>query len=198
MINKNNKKFSKVFKIIRFCFLFLFFAVIIYSLLFSVVYKIKNPKGLAMPFGFGVSLVLSGSMEPEITVDDLVFVKKNDSYQVGDIVLFNNGNDNVIHRIVKINGDIITTKGDANNTNDKPFSKDNILGVYTGKLVNGGKVIRFITYPPFIMSVMYVFMVFIFTWMFIDEKKKDKRIIKLKNEIDKIKKEIEILEQNNK
>ena len=35
---------------------------------------------LPMPFGYGAAVVLSGSMEPAISVDDLIVVKAADGY----------------------------------------------------------------------------------------------------------------------
>ena len=55
-----------------------------------------------MPQGFGASLILGGSMEPEISTDDLVFVKKPTERKVGDVVLYNTGESNVLQRITKI------------------------------------------------------------------------------------------------
>lgn len=166
---------------------------VLYAVAFTAVVKIKNPQGVAMPFGFGASLVLSGSMEPEITTDDLVLIKKSDKLCVGDVVLYNTGRSNVLHRITKIDGDMITTQGDANNTEDKPFSKSAVLGVYIGKIPDGGKFIRFVTNPPFVMAVVFFLMLAAFTWMFIEEKKESKRIDGIRAEIESIKAENEEL-----
>ena len=35
---------------------------------------------LPMPFGYGTAVVLSGSMEPTFSKDDLIIVKKKDRY----------------------------------------------------------------------------------------------------------------------
>ena len=92
--------------------------VVVYAVVFSVVVKIKDKNSMPMPFGFGATLVMSGSMEPEISVNDLVFVEKPGELHVGDVILYNSGESRVLHRIVDINGDTVTTKGDANNTKD--------------------------------------------------------------------------------
>ena len=74
-----------------------------------------------MLFGYGNAIIVSGSMEPAISVDDMIVFRKQREYSVGDIVLYNDGFVNVTHRIVEINGDQVITKGDANNAADKPF-----------------------------------------------------------------------------
>ena len=43
---------------------------------------------LPMPFGVGAAIVLTGSMEPTLNVNDLVIVKKTDNIEIGDIVVF--------------------------------------------------------------------------------------------------------------
>ncbi len=73
-------------------------------------------------------IVLSGSMEPEIKTGSVVFVKKEEKYNIGDIIAFSaNGSkkDVVTHRIAQVKstevyyGDpTFLTKGDANNNID--------------------------------------------------------------------------------
>lgn len=190
------KKINLTRKMVVNAILIVLACAVLYAVAFTAVVKIKNPQGVAMPFGFGASLVLSGSMEPEITTDDLVLIKKSDKLCVGDVVLYNTGRSNVLHRITKIDGDMITTQGDANNTEDKPFSKSAVLGVYIGKIPDGGKFIRFVTNPPFVMAVVFFLMLAAFTWMFFEEKKESKRIDGIRAEIESIKAENEELRKN--
>lgn len=187
------KKMNKTLKIVVNAVLIVLACVILYAVAFTAVVKIQDPQGIAMPFGFGASFVLSGSMEPEILTDDLVFVKKPGELHVGDVVLYNTGKSNVLHRITKIDGDVLTTKGDANNTEDQPFSKSAVLGVYVGKIPSGGKIIRFVTNPPFVMAVVFLLMVVAFTWMFVEEKKENKKFDRIRAEIESIKAENEEL-----
>ena len=187
------KKKKKTLKTVGYCFSAVVLCAVLYAVVFTAVVKIKNPQGLSMPFGFGASLVLSGSMEPEISTDDLVFVKKPGKLQVGDVVLYNTGGSNVLHRITKIDGDMITTQGDANNTEDKPFSKSAVLGVYIGKIPSGGKIIRFVTNPPFVMAVVFLLMTAAVIWMFVEDHRERKKFDSIKAEIDRLKAENEEL-----
>ena len=187
------KKKKKTLKTVGYCFSAVVLCAVLYAVVFTAVVKIKNPQGLSMPFGFGASFVLSGSMEPEISTDDLVFVKKADELHVGDVVLYNTGRSNVLHRITKIDGDMITTQGDANNTEDKSFSKSAVLGVYIGKIPSGGKIIRFVTNPPFVMAVVFLLIVAAVTWMFVEEHRERKKLDSIKAEIESIKAENEEL-----
>ena len=186
-------KKNKILKTVGYCVSAVVLCAVLYAVVFTAVVKIKDPQGVSMPFGFGASLVLSGSMEPEISTDDLVFVKKPGKLQVGDVVLYNTGGSNVLHRITKIDGDIITTQGDANNTEDKPFSKSAVLGVYIGKIPSGGKIIRFVTNPPFVMAVVFLLMTAAVIWMFVEDHRERKKLDSIKAEIESIKAENEEL-----
>lgn len=69
-------------------------------------------------FGFSTAVVASGSMEPALSVDDLVLNHTEDSYGQGDIITFQNGNSLTTHRIVEVTDKGYVTQGDANNTVD--------------------------------------------------------------------------------
>ena len=74
---------------------------------------------------FHVQTVLSGSMRPTVSPGDLAITQgvPMDSLRVGDVVVFTPPNETqaVIHRIASREGDVITTKGDANSVAD-PWS----------------------------------------------------------------------------
>jgi len=100
---------------------------------------------LPMPFGYGGAVVLSGSMEPELSVGDLIIVKEDTSLKEKDIIVFQDGRSLVVHRIVSMTEDTIVTKGDANNVEDHPISIEDVKGEmvfsvpFVGKLVNALK-----------------------------------------------------------
>ena len=181
---------NKTLQIVVRCIIAVLLCAVLYTAVFFVAVKIQNPNAVPMPFGFGASLVLSGSMEPEISTDDLVFVKRADELHVGDVVLYNTGRSNVLHRITKIDGDIITTQGDANNTEDKPFSKSAVLGVYIGKIPSGGKIIRFVTNPPFVMAVVFLLMTAAVIWMFVEDHRERKKLDSIKAENEELRKKL--------
>lgn len=184
---------KKIFKTLLNLILAFFGLILLYLVSVYLVVKIKNPNGVPMPFGYGASFVLSGSMEPNITVDDLVFIKKAEEISVGDVILYNTGKSNVLHRIIRINGNTIVTKGDANNTEDLPIKRENIIGVYVGKITGGGKVVKFITNPPFIMALVFLLIIIVFSWLLIAEKKDEKRLENLRKKVTSLRKENEEL-----
>ena len=81
-----------------------------------------------MPFGVGASVVLSGSMEPTLSVGDLLIIQEQASYQTGDVVVYQSGSMPVVHRILDITDEAVITQGDANNATDTPFHPDAIKG----------------------------------------------------------------------
>ena len=102
---------------------------------------------LPMPFGVGVAVVLSGSMEPELSVDDVIVVVAQDSYEVGDVVVYQSSGALVVHRIVKIDGEMVVTKGDANNADDGEMNIGLIKGEVTGHIDGAGAVVRLMKSP---------------------------------------------------
>lgn len=102
---------------------------------------------LPMPMGVGMSIVLSGSMEPTLQVNDLVIVHRQDSYRTGDIVVFQTGSALVVHRIVSMDGDTVVTKGDANDGADPPIATDAIKGRVAARIPGVGAAVRFLRTP---------------------------------------------------
>lgn len=146
--NKRNKK--PILRYIVFSFIGIVLGLFVYT---------QNAKGLLkdkmpMPFGYGMSVVLSGSMEDRLSVDDLVIIKATDSYKVNDIVLFQDGNSLVIHRIIEIDGDTVTTKGDANNVADEPINKSQIKGVLVYDIAGLGAVVNILKQPVSVFIIL--------------------------------------------
>ena len=103
------------------------------NLLIAIVLIIAIPIAIPKLFGLQEYNVISGSMEPTISVGSIVYVKGQNWNQLseGDIIAFESGASVVTHRIKEMHNDTmtITTKGDANNVadfNDIDFS--NVIG----------------------------------------------------------------------
>ena len=102
---------------------------------------------LPMPFGYGAAVVLSGSMEPELSVDDLIVVAERGSFAVGDVVVYQDGGSLVVHRVIAIDEAGITTKGDANNSPDEPIDPALIKGTVIFHVPGVGVAVRFLKSP---------------------------------------------------
>jgi len=81
--------------------------------------------------------VYGNSMLPIIAHDSKVKIAHADGFSVGDIVVFKRKH-YVLHRIVKIIGSKIITKGDNNPIIDKPIKKSMIIAKITS--VNGRRI----------------------------------------------------------
>ena len=140
---------------------------------------------MPMPFGYGISVVLSGSMEPELSVDDLVIVRPADSYEVDDIVVYQEGNSLVIHRIISINVEdgIAVTMGDANDIADDPIKISNIKGRAVLHIPYVGAIARFLRTPA-VTVIMLLAAATLFELPYLRERKR------ASNEQEKIKEEI--------
>lgn len=115
---------------------------------------------LPMPLGFGAAVVLTGSMEPVLSENDLIVVVKSAQYNVGDIVVYTTGGTPVVHRVIETDdgGGILVTKGDANNTADAPISLSKVLGKVAFSLPLIGIVPRFVrTVPGMLLTLVVLF-----------------------------------------
>ena len=104
-------------------------------------------------FGFHMYHVLSGSMEPEMPVGSLIYVKEGapEDVREGDIVAFYGSLEDsgiITHRVVKNNvvSGTFQTKGDAKAEADPmPVSYDNYIGSVVRTIPHMGKVLTCMT-----------------------------------------------------
>ena len=80
--------------------------------------------------GISVDMVLSGSMEPKIRTGGLVFTDTSrKDPQIGDIITYSLNDSFVTHRVIRREGSMLITKGDANDGEDlAPVSAEQVLG----------------------------------------------------------------------
>lgn len=166
--------FSKTAKVIS-IILSVIFAVIIISNIY--IFAARKITGRIQPtvFGFSYAVVVSGSMEPEISVNDLVITKKCSDYSVNDVIMFESGSSLVTHRIVKIEKSGYVTKGDANNTTDPipPVTNEEIVGRVVGKIPHIGAFIGFMQTPLGFTLMFLVLFAFIALSAFLPYKNAD-------------------------
>ncbi|MDO8430684.1 MAG: signal peptidase I [Candidatus Taylorbacteria bacterium] len=105
-----------------------------------------------------IKIVKSGSMEPALKTGGIVAIKPSKEYKVGDIITFGEDTRSLIpttHRVVGIDGDTYSTKGDANDEVDpEVIAEDNIIGKVLFTVPYIGFIIDFARQPKgFIMLV---------------------------------------------
>ena len=120
-------------------------------------------------FGIKPYIVRSGSMENEIKTGSVAYVNTKigvQEIQVGDIIAFKVGNEQVTHRVIAINEDnTFTTKGDANETEDMaPVMFENYRGKtifsipYLGRIMSAfkTKIGCFITFTVIGLNIVCI------------------------------------------
>lgn len=90
---------------------------------------------LLMPiFGIEPTVMLTGSMNPQIPVGSICFINKNHSFndlKVNDIIVYKTPQYRVVHRIVRKTDEGYKTKGDNNKKEDVAvITKDIYYGKY--------------------------------------------------------------------
>lgn len=133
--------------------------------------------------GYQVFNVISGSMEPEYSVGDLIYVKdvKPNEIQVGMPITFVLNEDLVVatHRVVEIDTEnqYFYTKGDANETVDSaPVHFNNVIGVPQFRIPLLGYVSDFIQNPPGSYITVGVGLLLILAVFLPDVLRKNKRV----------------------
>jgi len=127
---------------------------LVYSLIFqkSILTKI---------FGFGILVVNSGSMNPELSIGEVIVIKEKDLYKIGDIITMSVNNEYLVtHRIVDINDNKYITKGDNNNCIDeKIIHNEEIEGkvIFHSKLL--GKIYQYRYYIFIIFAIIIIFLI---------------------------------------
>lgn len=121
-------------------------------------------------FGYTYFEIISGSMENEININDYVFVKITNKVKKDDVISFIDKDVVVTHRVVEINDDELITKGDANNANDNPIKKNQIIGKVVFVCKGLGLIVKVITEP--IVFISFFVTVLLFSAAFSDDKKK--------------------------
>jgi signal peptidase len=131
---KQNKRLSLVKRITKIIMVILAVIISVYGVSITI-QKLTSPDKTPTFLGYKTFVVLSGSMEPNLNIGDIIIVKqvKDNKLKVGDVVSYKNSNTVTTHRIIDIStkGEEIfyKTKGDANNIeDDKLVEGKNIEG----------------------------------------------------------------------
>ena len=83
------------------------------------------------------------AMEPSIKKGDLIVIKLDDyKYNIGDLIVFNNGNSYIVSRIITISKNEVITKDDNNTNVNKPIAMEKILGKYNYRIGHLGYIFK--------------------------------------------------------
>lgn len=130
--------------------------IIVFSLYTAIARGITG-KPYAKVFGFTAAVVQTGSMagdrEDSIEGNSLVFTIEQSEYHIDDIIMFEDGNNTVTHRIIAITENGFTTQGDAN-SGSEDIIPHQIVGKVFLTIPYVGYVIRYIQANPIVLMVV--------------------------------------------
>lgn len=145
---------------------------------------------LPMPFGYGVANVLSGSMEPTFSKGSLLIVKETKDVKQGDIIVYQSGSELIVHRVVDVKQDLITTRGDANNIADPQFEKTQIKGVVILWIPVLGSIINALKTPVGIIVILICAFLLVEGTFQKQKENDDAQLEAIKEEIRRLKEEV--------
>ncbi|WP_444684079.1 signal peptidase I [Alkalicoccus luteus] len=119
-------------------------------------YILNDDRSNLSLFGYQTLTVLSNSMEPEFTTQDMIIIGEQQHYAEGDIITVNTGSELVTHRIVEAVPDGFHTMGDANATVDSTLAEPGMIeGGHVLTIPYAGFVVHFITsLPGFLLLIV--------------------------------------------
>lgn len=168
------KKITRIIVNVLTCLLFLILILVIYGKLITTFGDNSYPNY----FGYTFFEVASGSMEPALQVNDVVLVKitKENLYK-DDIIAFQVGNAIITHRILFIDGEVITVKGDSNNVVDKPITRKQVIGKIVRVFPELGIWKKVLTDPKILFGIFVTLLLFDFALSY--GNKENKKIEKM-------------------
>ena len=189
-------------KIFRWIFDIILFIILAIALIMAYNHIQINIKGntYTTMLGYSAFEVATGSMSNIIEIGDVILVKliePNETLSENEIVVFTQDTTLVTHRIIKINGDQIITKGDANNTQDDPISRGQIIGKVV-KIIPDVKMWKEIILTPKVLIPTSISISLLWIFFSYDKEKDVKKTKKVIEEQEYIDEEIESNEKPEK
>lgn len=115
----------------------------IYTIVLRTAFDVLQPS----VFGVSTAVVITGSMEPAVSVNDMVVIHEQESYEPGDIVSYQSGSMLVTHRVTAVTDGGYITRGDANNTDDGEIAREAVVGKVVLVIPKVGYAIAFLQTP---------------------------------------------------
>ena len=123
---------------------------VIFVLFIAVLNYFSNPASQSL-FGYRGYTVISGSMEPTLSLGDYIITNEHDfnHLEKGDVISFENGQTIVTHRIEKTLPDgRFITRGDANRIDDQlAVGEDEYIGEMRFRIPYLGKIMIWLQEP---------------------------------------------------
>lgn len=147
------KYMNKTFQVFLDILVFIITVLIFFSLYNFISIKLLH-KEYPNILGFTAFEIVSGSMEPTLNIKDLIVVKNTTDIKKNDIITYIDNKDFITHRVIKIEDNTLTTKGDSNNSNDVRIDKTKIIGKVVLIIPKGGLIREVFTTPKVVISIV--------------------------------------------
>ncbi len=136
------RKFSIFFNVIKWL-LFACVSAILAANVYTIVRRSFFNDEFPTVFGFGSAVVVSDSMETEISRGDVIIIQRRDSYENGDVLTYRDGDSFTTHRLMRTQNGEYILQGDANDSEDAPVSPERVVGKVVLILPKFGKMLDF-------------------------------------------------------
>lgn len=182
-------------KICRWIFDIILFIILAIALIMAYNHVQVNIRGntYTTMLGYSAFEVATGSMSNTIEIGDVILVKliePNEPVSENEIVVFTQDTTLVTHRIIKINGDQIITKGDANNKEDDPITRKQIIGKVV-KIIPNVKMWKEIILTPKVLIPSSISILLLWIFFSYDKEKNVKTTNKIIEKQENIEEDIE-------
>lgn len=182
-------------KIFRWIFDIILFIILAIALIMAYNHVQVNIRGntYTTMLGYSAFEVATGSMSNTIEIGDVILVKliePNETLSENEIVVFTQDTTLVTHRIIKINGDQIITKGDANNKEDDPITRKQIIGKVV-KIIPNVKMWKEIILTPKVLIPSSISILLLWIFFSYDKEKNVKTTNKIIEKQENIEEDIE-------
>ena len=162
-INRRKKRMQVLKKILS-----VFIIIFIYNIILIFISLENVNTGIGI-FGYRAYIISSNSMEPTISLGDVVITKsyKKEKIYTGDVITFKQDGEVITHRILKIEdtneGTVYTTKGDNNNIEDtEQITYSQIQGKSILTIPYLGKIILMLNNKIIVLIIILVFLILCF------------------------------------
>lgn len=189
-------------KIFRWIFDIILFIILAIALIMAYNHVQVNIRGntYTTMLGYSAFEVATGSMSNTIEIGDVILVKliePNEPVSENEIVVFTQDTTLVTHRIIKINGDQIITKGDANNKEDDQITRKQIIGKVV-KIIPNVKMWKEIILTPKVLIPSSISILLLWIFFSYDKEKNVKTTNKIIEKQENIEEDIESNEKPEK
>lgn len=146
-------------------------------------------------FGVGSAVVVSESMEPTISKNDIIIYHKakperlNYNKENGDIIVYvketqEKEADLVVHRLKDISNGYAVTKGDNNAQDDEAFRVENIVGKFLFAIPNAGVAVNILSTPWASIALVLCVIAFMGVRILLYHRRKKKILTQISPDID--------------